>query len=93
MSDTQSIDRSPTQSLLRDLYAMAEFITAHAAVLPVAPWAMDVSFRVDTLDQLQGLAEHFGTPVYGDRPDHQQIGVMLPGAIGYVRLFVSWDRA
>jgi hypothetical protein len=92
MSDTQSVDRSPTQSLLRDLYATAGFITAHAAVLPDAPWAMDVSFKAESRGHLDELAEHFGTAVYGDDPDrHAQIGVFVPGVTGFVRIFVSWD--
>jgi hypothetical protein len=95
MSDTQSVDRSPTQSLLRDLYAMGEFLTAHAAVLPAAPWAADVSFKVETADQLQAVADHFVTTPYGDGwPERRgQICVMVPGTAGYVRLFVSWEAA
>lgn len=92
MSDTQSIDRSPTQSLLRDLYAMGEFLTTHAAVLPDAPWAMDASFMVANLDAFQALAKHFDARVYGDDPDkHRQFKVMVPGAAGYVRIFICWN--
>lgn len=95
MTTTHGNGQLPTQSLLRDLYAMAEFVTAHAAVLPDAPWAADISFRAETAGHLREIAEHFGTEPYGDGwPERRgQICVMVPGTAGYVRLFVSWDAA
>lgn len=95
MTTTQGNGQLPTESLLRDLYAMAGFVTAHAAVLPDAPWAADVSFKAESAGHLREIAEHFGVQPYGDGwPERRgQMCVMVPGTAGYVRLFVSWEQA
>jgi hypothetical protein len=95
MTTTHGNGQLPTQSLLRDLYAMAEFVTAHAAVLPDAPWAADVSFKAESIGHLREIAEHFGSEPYGEGwPERRgQVCVMIPGTAGFVRLFVSWEAA
>lgn len=92
MSDTASAetaDRSPTETLIRDLYATIAFFAANPS-LP-APWAVTLNARVETLQQVEEIAERFGGREYGSRDGAgaPQTDFDVPGVAGRINVIVS----
>jgi hypothetical protein len=92
MSDTtgtETVDRSPTETLIRDLYATIAFFTANPT-LPV-PWAVTLNARVDTLQEVEAIAERFGRREYGshDIDGTPQTDFDIPGVDGRINVIVS----
>jgi hypothetical protein len=61
----RTADRSRLEGLLRDIYAVAAFFTAHP-LLPT-PWNASFSIEVHTPEDLKAMAEYLGvTRIYAD---------------------------
>lgn len=93
MTTTGKTGTPTTESRLRDLYALGEFLTTHAAVLPGDLGGISAHFHVDSRERLNALAEHFGKPVPGDAGHYRgaQFSVHVPGMAGYSSVVFSWE--
>lgn len=93
MSDTQSVDRSPTQSLLRDIYAAAEFITSLSPDLPAGTRpVLSTHVQLPTRAELDAMAARFDKPAPEDAGhyDGAQFSVSVPGSVAYSTVLFFW---
>lgn len=93
MSDTQSVDRSPTQSLLRDIYAAAEFITTLTPALPEGTRpVLSTHVQLPTREELNAMAARFDLPAPDDAGHYAgaQFSVPVPGSNAYSTVLFFW---
>jgi hypothetical protein len=84
-------DRSRTQSLLRDIYAAAEFVTSLA--LPATTQAvLSTHVQLPTRDELNAMAGRFGLPApeNAGHYDGAQFSVHVPGSVAYSTVLFYW---
>lgn len=79
----QTADRSPRESVIRDLYALAAFYVANPD--HPLPTSLSVFHHVDDVADVHAVANTYGGRVYG----HEQTDHMLPGVSMRVGLVVS----
>lgn len=86
-------DRSPSETLIRDLYATIAFFTANPD-LPM-PWAVSMHMRVDDLAAVVAIAERFGRHEYGSSQEDgvPQADFDIPGCGGRINVIVHAKRA
>jgi hypothetical protein len=86
-------DPSPTQSLLRDIYAAAEFITTLTTVLPVGTRpALSTHVELPTREALNEMAERFDRPAPEASRHYAgaQFSVPVPGSNAFSTVLFFW---
>lgn len=93
MTTTKSDQQAPTQSLLRDIYAVAEFVTSLSADLPdgIRPF-LSTHVQLPTRAALDTMAARFGRPA-PEKSGHYngaQFSVPVPGSAVHSTVLFFW---